>query len=505
MMRQSANPNEYQARTYLLIDDLHIERQEGVEPVLCDPVKAPDPVLKPEKPWEGSSVNLNSGFLYDEEEEAFKLWYSAHDPDAYPELRSPHRAAYAVSADCRDWKRPNLGLTEWGGNTDNNLTRIPPIGGGTLLGGIIKDSREADPAKRYKAMDVSRRLKRAEEPDIWFRGKRLDDGTTTCGLLLGYSADGFDWHVQDDWLMSVAEVTDASFLQGWDERLSKWVIWARARAELQDTGKYRTYGVILTDDLEKMSYPVATLIPDANDPPGMQFDHFRSFPVSEGYVGLVTTMHTDPVDAFRMEVQLCYSRDLLVWDRAYRKPCLPGGESGAWDERYIIAATPVLLGDTIYILYAGHNLGNAEHLRVGGETRTFKNGDRLPDGRTATGAIGLATLKKDRWVSREPVRKFGVLQTRPLYCARGALEVNADASKGSLRAELVDHLGRPVEGFAREDCDPFAGDSLAHTVTWSGNADFSEIIGDSYHYPQVARLLAVRFYLEQARLFSFSF
>ena len=106
MSKQSAVPNPYPPRTHLLIDDLHVERQEGVEPVLCNPVKEPGPVLKPEKPWEGSSVNLNSGFLYDEEEEVFKLWYAAHAPDAYPELGSPRRAAYAVSADCRDWERP---------------------------------------------------------------------------------------------------------------------------------------------------------------------------------------------------------------------------------------------------------------------------------------------------------------------------------------------------------------------------------------------------------------
>ena len=505
MNKHSGTPNQYPGRTYLLIDDLHIERQEGVEPVLCNPVKEPQPVLKPEKPWEGSSVHLNSAFLYDQEEKLFKLWYAAHDPQAHPELGYPCRPAYAVSADCRDWQRPNLGLTQWRGNTDNNLVRMPPIGGGALLGGMVKDTRETDPQKRYKAMDASRRIRRPEEPEIWIRGTRLSAGKLTGGLTLGFSADGLDWRVQDDWLMSGAEIMDASFLQGWDDRLSKWVIWARCRAEFQKMGKYRTYGLILTDDLEQMSYPVATLVPDGNDPPGMQFDHFRSFPVSEGYVGLVTAMHTDPIDAYRMEVQLCYSRDLLVWDRAYRKPYLPAGECGTWDDMYIIAAAPVLVGDTIHILYAGHNLGNGSHLRVGGQTKVFDNGDRLPDGRTAGGAIGLATLKKDRWVARQPLRNHGVLQTRPLYCARGALEVNADASGGSLRAELVDHMGRPVEGFTRADCDPVTADSLAHTVTWRGNADFSKIIGDSYHYPSVSRLLAVRFYIEQARLYSFTF
>ncbi len=41
-------PGAYPAHTYLFIDDLHIARQEGVEPVLNSPEKVPEPVMKPE-------------------------------------------------------------------------------------------------------------------------------------------------------------------------------------------------------------------------------------------------------------------------------------------------------------------------------------------------------------------------------------------------------------------------------------------------------------------------
>ena len=348
-----------------------------------------------------------------------------------------------------------------------------------------------------------RPLRRDGEPEIRIRDNTL--GNITCGLLLGWSADGLSWQVRDQWLFSVAEVMDATFLQGWDTRLHKWIIWARARVEDPQFGKYRTYGLILTEDLESLPFPKAVLVPDANDPPEMQFDHFRSIPVADGYVGLVTAMHTDPTDAYRMEIQLCTSRDLLDWKRpCNRRPFLPVGEPGTWDDMYIIVATPACVDDTVYILYTGQNLGNGTYRRVNGETRKFARGDKLPDGRLAEAAVGLATLPRDRWVSRQPVRKSGVLETKPLYFAHDKVAVNADASNGALRVELVDHLGRVIEGFSRQESDLITGDSLDHIVTWKGSADLSEVIGHSYRYPRVSRLLALRFYLDEAKLFAFS-
>lgn len=116
----------YPPRTYLLIDDLYIDRMEGVKRTLCRPEKHPDPVLKPEFDWEGDCILPVHAFLYDEEENLFKLWYWTHDPKANrPELRFPYRRAYAVSEDAVHWERPNLGLVEWNGSRKNSFISVP--------------------------------------------------------------------------------------------------------------------------------------------------------------------------------------------------------------------------------------------------------------------------------------------------------------------------------------------------------------------------------------------
>jgi len=67
-------PGQYPPHTYLFIDDLHIARQEGVEAVLNSPEKVPEPVMKPEKPWEGY---LNPSPMYRQKLGHFKVDSSA--------------------------------------------------------------------------------------------------------------------------------------------------------------------------------------------------------------------------------------------------------------------------------------------------------------------------------------------------------------------------------------------------------------------------------------------
>ena len=75
----------YPPVTYLLIDDLHIRRMEGVQRALCEPQKHPEPVVQARKPWEGEGVWMHNGWLYDRDEKVFKLWYHCHDPSFYDE------------------------------------------------------------------------------------------------------------------------------------------------------------------------------------------------------------------------------------------------------------------------------------------------------------------------------------------------------------------------------------------------------------------------------------
>lgn len=99
-----------------------------------------------------------------------------------------------------------------------------------------------------------------------------------------------------------------------------------------------------------------------------------------------------------------------------------------------------------------------------------------------------------------------MLQTRPLYFAHNTVRVNADFGHGSLRAEIVDVMGRPLKGYTLENSDPFGGDSLEHVMTWGGQAELDgRIIGDSGQYGKHGRLLAIRFHIDSGKLYSFAF
>ena len=65
---------------------------------------------------------------------------------------------------------------------------------------------------------------------------------------------------------------------------------------------------------------------------------------------------------------------------------------------------------------------------------------------------------------------------------------------GRLEAELLDGAGRPLKDWSRSD--PFAGDSLRHTVTFDGRSDLSKLAG---------KTIRIRFHLKHASLFSFAF
>ena len=108
-------------------------------------------------------------------------------------------------------------------------------------------------------------------------------------------------------------------------------------------------------------------------------------------------------------------------------------------------------------------------------------------------AVGLATLRLDGFVSVETSTE-GTLTTKPLVFLGDTLVVNASAEGGTLVVEALDADGKPIEGFTRADCAPINTDSVRHIVTWKGNPDC--------HLLQ-ARPIKLRFYLKNAKLFSF--
>ena len=80
-------------------------------------------------------------------------------------------------------------------------------------------------------------------------------------------------------------------------------------------------------------------------------------------------------------------------------------------------------------------------------------------------------------------------------CIRDRLNVSTSAA-GSVRVEIQDSLGRPVEGYEISSCPEIYGDGIEWVVEWKKGADVSRLQGEPI------RLL---FHLKDADLYSFHF
>ena len=85
----------------------------------------------------------------------------------------------------------------------------------------------------------------------------------------------------------------------------------------------------------------------------------------------------------------------------------------------------------------------------------------------------------------------GHINTKPLAFEEGELWVNAQAAPGGcVKAEILDAGGRPMAGYAEEDCTAFEGDSVGVPVSWR----------DKKTIPANSR---IRFLLRDAKLYAF--
>ena len=115
----------------------------------------------------------------------------------------------------------------------------------------------------------------------------------------------------------------------------------------------------------------------------------------------------------------------------------------------------------------------------------------------AAAKIRRYTLRIDGFVSAHAPYDGGELVTKPLTFAGGQLCLNfATSAAGSLKVEIQDAQGQPIDGFRLKDCLPIFGDQLDRTVSWTGEAKLSDFEG---------RPIRLRLALKDADLYSFQF
>lgn len=491
-------------RHILFVDDHEVLYRSGTERRLHPATLNPsNPVIREEKAWE-MAIGWTSVHR-DSKTGKYQLWYQAYSGGR--DARKTHKCvvAYAESADGVDFIKPTLGIHDfeterlpWNGKIDDsNIVLLGDGGYGDRYGcSVLFDQREKDPERRYKMLytDFSK------EPD----------GREWPGFHAAFSPDGIHWtkspqnplnrtayggrglqplfddevpaterwdkaknFLRKTWPLPVTMSDAADVL--WDPNSKSYVAYGKCWIQGPDGGLAWKHAMarVESKDFLKWSKPRIVSGPDEYDPPNTEFHTSPVFYHKGVYFCLnqILSARGEAIGAKAdaMHIELMTSRDGLRWNRFFRdQPFIENGGQAFSNGGVFTCSTPVHLKDSIRFYYGGYNSG-----AIGG-------GAKLTDPSQQSG-VGFASIPTDRFVGirpvalsaqstlKRPLKNIGQITLKPQSLAGVKnLMLNADASEGSIRVEILNEDGFRLRGFSKLDAVPLTKDSLGHTVAWKG-------------------------------------
>ena len=478
-------PLQIGSRLELFVDDWLVDEMKGLRFELQKPADA-GMIFDLTMPWEGHMSGTPTVF---KDGDRFRMYYRGARREMQKGRPGSSCTCYAESIDGINWTKPNLGLYEFNGSRENNITYI---GDGTPQWHGFKDENpEAPPERRYKAI---------------------------CGITLGYggpkgtmsSSDGLHWEWWRKEPVIVGGPLDTHNTSLWDPEsklymafLRNWVSrkkgfdvppdpdtppdeyhrWAgvpdRVRAITRSTSKdyvnWSPQEWLIYDGDPPLEHLYTNAVAKYARAPHM----FVGFPMRfipdretiRGWAGSAIARTAGLADALFMN-----SRDGLHWDRRFKEAFLrPGLDERNWVNHGNFTCSPGVMQtgpDEMSLYYVSHWQHDDIHLRR-------------------------STLRLDGFVSVHAGYPGGELITRPLVFSGGGLAINyATSAAGSVRAEIQDASGEPLPGFKLEDCPEIYGDHIARRVAWRESGDLSSLAG---------RPVRLRFVMKDADLFALQF
>ena len=105
---------------HLFLDDHEVASVTNLTRVSGRPRRRPEPVVRPDRPWEGHQINAWGTVLRRPQDGVLQLWYSTGymTKDA---SWIPVTLCYAESRDGIAWDKPDLGMWALGEHADTNI------------------------------------------------------------------------------------------------------------------------------------------------------------------------------------------------------------------------------------------------------------------------------------------------------------------------------------------------------------------------------------------------
>lgn len=427
-------PIDIGSRLELMVDDYLINSMDKVSFQLHHPQRA-EKVLVKEHPWEGEGLGHVSVF---QDGEIYRMYYGGyHKPPGFSNEKD-QVFCYAESRDGVHWQKPRLGLFEWEGSKANNI-----IWKGGYISPFIDTRPGVPPDQRYKAL--------AENP----------------GIAL-VSPDGIRWK----------KLVDQPVLPNQN--------WGLAILNVQ-TNRYMAYLRASREGSRSMAYSSSTdfvhwsapVLVDFGDSPvehlywNLSLPYFRAPHLYLGFPARLV-FHPGEGERDRTDAVFVFSRDGFHFSRRYMEAFLrPGPDQLNWREHCNFMARGILpTGEEEMSMYYNDHI-------------------RLP-----TVNIRRLVLRTDGFVSVRAPYAGGEFTTQPIRFSGKHLVLNISTSAaGSVRVEIQDAEGKPLDGFALAD-NRFFGDKIAHVVSWTKGNDLSALIG---------KPIRLRFVMRDCDLYSFRF
>ena len=303
---------------HLLVDDDEIDARWHVTRMIARPeARTADPVLRPDRAWEGRAAGLSGTVLRDGPNGIYRLWYRSFH-DGRPES-DRNFLNYAESSDGLVWEKPALRLIEYEGDPDTNIVYRPRRAGLRAFesNGVIIDETGA-PERRYKLV-----------AHHGFEDKSRN------GLFGLFSPDGLRWTATDRPLLPGAGDRHGALK---DPATGEYVVFTRSpRYKVRAHGRddpdtaplpyKRIVGRTTSRDFINWSPFRTVLRNDDFDAPGAQFYSISPFRYGNRLLAFVDVYDTD---VERMWVTLASSLDGIHWNRPLRaQPILDLGRGGA--------------------------------------------------------------------------------------------------------------------------------------------------------------------------------
>jgi hypothetical protein len=488
------------SHTILLVDDTDVLYRAGTKRVLA-PLKrhSGNPLIRgAEKPWE---VAIAWTSVYrDPDTGLYQLWYQAFAGDAARDKTRRCTVCYAESKDGIHFTKPDLGLFDFNGVKETSIVLLANGGTSDRYGvSVVVDKSDSDPNRRYKMahFDFTR-----------------DHGQEYPGLNVAFSRDGIHWTkypagplsraaygdygdplpFQGDtnrpWAvpLSMADALDALY----DPPRKSFAIYGKMWIDGPDGGMFwkHAMGRIESKDFIHWSKPQLVLAPDDSDPDWLEFHTAPAFFYNQRYFSPLQILERGKGGGV-VDIELATSGDGLAWKRPFRKSFWLARSAGNQFDSGSIFLCPqgVLLDEEMHFYYGAYSQG-----------ATGSDDSKLTSG------IGLATMPRDRFAGlqtvprsaqptlKHPLENIGQVTLKPMRLGASEITVNADATAGAVRAEILDADGKRIRGFTYEDAVPMKGDSLRHPARWKGK-EIRELSPGDY---------LIRLHLENATVYALS-